>query len=163
MVKEYWDIGKKIYEVCGENDRAIYGKQVLEDISQKLTAEFGKGFDITNLRKMCQFYRVFPIRDTMCLELSWSHYRLLMRVENNEARNYYVKECAKASWSVRQLQRQINTMYYNRTLASKDKEAVAKEIEISVPKPDYESIIKDSYVSEFLDLPANDHFYEILP
>ena len=160
IVEAYWNIGKKIYEVCGENDRAAYGKQVLNDISNKLTAEFGKGFDITNLRKMRQFYCVFPIRDTLCRELNWSHYRLLMRIENDEARKFYTNECAKSSWSVRQLQRQINTLYYNRILASKDKEAVAKEIETSVPKPEYESIIKDHYVLEFLDLPANEHFYE---
>ncbi len=160
MVEAYWNIGKKIYEVCGENDRAAYGQQVLKEISEKLTAEFGKGFDITNLRKMRQFYCVFPIRDTLCLELSWSHYRLLMRVENKEAREFYANECVKAAWSVRQLQRQINTMYYNRILASKDKKPVSKEIETSVPKPEYESIIKDPYVLEFLDLPANEHFYE---
>ncbi len=160
MVEAYWNIGKKIYEVCGENDRAAYGKQVLKNISQKLTTEFGEGFDVTNLRKMRQFYCVFQIRDTLCLELSWSHYRLLMRVENDEARQFYTNECAKASWSVRQLQRQINTMYYNRILASKDKDEVAKEIETTVPKAEYESIIKDPYVLEFLNLPANEHFYE---
>ena len=70
MVEAYWNIGKKIYEVCGENDRAEYGKHVLKRISEKLTAEFGKGFDVTNLRKMRQFYCTFPIRDTLCLELS---------------------------------------------------------------------------------------------
>ncbi len=160
MVEAYWNIGKKIYEVCGENDRAAYGQQTLKDISQKLTTEFGKGFDITNLRKMRQFYRVFQNRDTLCLELSWSHYRLLMRIENDEARQFYTNECAKASWSVRQLQRQINTMYYNRILASNDKKSVAQEIETTVPKPEYESIIKDPYVLEFLNLPANEHFYE---
>ena len=73
---------------------------------------------------------------------------------------FYTKECAKDSWSVRQLQRQINTLYFNRILASKDKEAVAKEIQTSVPKPEYEFIIKDPYVLEFLDLPANEYFYE---
>ncbi len=160
MVEAYWNIGKKIYEVCGENDRAAYGKQVLKDISKKLTVEFGKGFDTSNLSNMKQFYVSYANYDTVCHELSWSHYRLLIRVKDDNARTFYTNECASASWSVRQLQRQINTMYYNRTLASKDKEAVAKEIETSVPKPYYESIIKDPYVLEFLDLPANDHFYE---
>ena len=83
-----------------------------------------------------------------------------MRVENDEARNFYINECAKSSWSARQLQRQINTMYYNRILASKDKVAVAEEIETSVLKAEYETIIKDPYVLEFLDLSANEHFYE---
>lgn len=160
MVEAYWNIGKKIYEVCGENDRAAYGKQVLKDISKALTKEFGQGFSIQNLRKMRQFYTVYQKRSTVSSELSWSHYQLLMRVEDEKARQFYTNECTKASWSVRQLQRQINTMYYNRILASKDKKSVAQEIEKTVPKPEYESIIKDPYVLEFLDLPANEHFYE---
>lgn len=160
MVEAYWNIGKKIYEVCGENDRAAYGKQVLKDISKALTKEFGQGFSIQNLRKMRQFYTVYQKRSTVSSELSWSHYQLLMRVEDEKARQFYTNKCTKASWSVRQLQRQINTMYYNRILASKDKKSVAQEIEKNVPKPEYESFIKDPYVLEFLDLPANEHFYE---
>lgn len=160
MVEAYWNIGKKIYEVCGENDRVAYGKQVLNDISNKLTAEFGKGFSVPNLRKMRQFYVMFQKRSTVLSELSWSHYELLIRVCDDNSRTFYAAECAKSSWSVRQLQRQINTLYYSRILASKDKEAVAKEIETSVLKQEYESIIKDPYVLEFLDLPANEHFYE---
>lgn len=160
MVEAYWNIGKKIYEVCGENDRVAYGKQVLNDISNKLTAEFGKGFSVPNLRKMRQFYVMFQKRSTVLSELSWSHYELLIRVRDDNSRTFYAVECAKSSWSVRQLQRQINTLYYSRILASKDKEAVAKEIETSVLKQEYESIIKDPYVLEFLDLPANEHFYE---
>lgn len=159
MVIAYWNIGKKIYEICGENDRAEYGKQVLKEISEKLTAEFGKGFDVSSLRKMRQFYTAFKNRATVWRELSWSHYRLLIAVKDEKAREFYASECAKASWSVRQLQRQINTMYYQRILASKDKELVSKEIE-TVQNPKYESIIKDPYVLEFLDLPTNEHFYE---
>ena len=160
MITAYWNIGKQIFEVCGENDRAEYGKNILSDISKRLTEEFGKGFDVTNLRKMRQFYLVYQKQDTLCLELSWSHYRLLMRVEDVKAREFYTSEAIKAGWSVRQLQRQINTMYYNRILSSKDKESVAAEINTTVPKSDYEKIIKDPYVLEFLDLPANEHFYE---
>ncbi len=92
--------------------------------------------------------------------MSWSHYRLLMHVSDPEAREFYAEEAAKSGWSVRQLQRQINTFYYNRILASRDKSSVAAEIETLVPKPEYEKIIKDPYVLEFLDLPANEHFYE---
>ena len=160
MVIAYWNIGKDIYELCGENDRAAYGKQVLKEISAKLSAEFGKGYDLTNLRKMRQFYLTFPKRDTLCLELSWSHYRVLMRVADVAARDFYAEEAVKACWSVRQLQRQINTFYYHRILASKDKASVAAEIEAKEPKPEYEQIIKDPYVLEFLNLPANEHFYE---
>lgn len=160
MVEAYWQIGKAVHEACGENDRAAYGKQVLKYLSERLTAEFGKGFDESNLRKMRQFYSTFSIRDTLCPELSWSHYRLLMSVQDEKARNFYAEEAAKSGWSVRQLQRQINTMYYQRMLASQDKQSVAAEIETTVPKPEYEKIVKDPYVLEFLDLPKNEHFYE---
>lgn len=160
MVTAYWEIGEQIYKACGENDRAEYGKNLIVYLSKQLTAEFGKGFDETNLRKMRQFYSTFPIRDTLCLELSWSHYRLLMRVTNDAARRFYADECAKSGWSVRQLARQINTLYFDRILASQDKTAVAAEIQTLEPKPEYEKIIKDPYVLEFLDLPQNPHFYE---
>lgn len=160
MVTAYWNIGKAIYEECGENDRAAYGKRVLEYISERLSAEFGKGFSVQGLRNMRQFYLAFPIRSTLWSELSWSHYRLLMRIENEKERAFYAEEAVKGGWSVRQLQRQINTMFYHRILDSKNKDSVTKEIQTTVPKPEYEKIIKDPYVLEFLDLPQNEHFYE---
>lgn len=160
MVEAYWQIGKAVHEACGENDRAAYGKQVLKILSERLTAEFGRGFSISALRTMRQFYYTFPIQHTLCVELNWSHYRLLMRVQDEDARNFYTEEAAKSGWSVRQLQRQINTMYYQWMLASQDKQSVAAEIETTVPKPEYEKIVKDPYVLEFLDLPKNEHFYE---
>lgn len=160
MVTAYWDIGKAIYEVCGENDRAAYGKQILKYISERLTAEFGKGYNVRNLRNMRQFYLCFQKRNALRSELSWTHYRLLMRVANEEERNFYLNEAVKAGWSSRQLERQINTMFYKRILASRDKESVAAEIQKTEPKPEYEKIIKDPYVLEFLDLPANEHYYE---
>ena len=160
MVTAYWNIGKEIFEICGESERAAYGKQILKYLSERLTVEFGKGFDESNLRNMRRFYLAFPIQDTVCPELSWSHYRLLMKVKNEEERAFYTQEAVKSNWSVRQLDRQINTMFYKRILASRDKDSVAAEIQTSVPKPEYEKIIKDPYVLEFLDLPANDHYYE---
>lgn len=160
MVTAYWNIGKKIYELCGEKDRAAYGKQIMAYFSERLTSEFGKGYTLANLRNMRQFYIAYQKRYTLCSELSWSHYRLLMRVNDDETRAFYTAEAVKSGWSVRQLQRQINTMFYQRILASRDKESVAAEIQKTVPKPEYEKIIKDPYVLEFLDLPANEHFYE---
>lgn len=160
MVQAYWEIGEQIYLACGENDRAEYGKGLLKYLSERLTTEFGKGFTVANLRNMRQFYIAYPKRYTLCSELSWSHYRILMRIQNLERREWYTEECAKSGWSVRQLERQINTMFYERLLSSKDKTTVANEIEKSVPKPEYEKIIRDPYVLEFLDLPANPHFYE---
>lgn len=105
MVNAYWNIGKAFFEACGENNQAAYGKQVLQYISAKLTAEFGLGFDESNLRKMRRFYFAFPIRDTLCPKLSWSHYCLLMRIENEQARAFYAEESVKVGWSVRQLHR----------------------------------------------------------
>ena len=160
MVTAYWEIGEKIYKACGENDRAGYGKNLLQFLSQQLTSEFGKGFDESNLRKMRQFYCVFPIRDTLCPELSWSHYRLLMRIADEKERTFYAEECAKSAWSVRQLERQIHTMYYQRLLASQDKAAVSAEIQLTEPKPQYEKIVKDPYVMEFLQIKPDTHVFE---
>lgn len=143
MVNVYWNIGKAILEACGENDRAAYGKRVLQYISTKLTTEFGQGFDESNLRKMRRFYLAFPIRDALRPELSWTHYRYLMKVEDTKARIFYMEEAVKAGWSSRQLARQIDTMFYQRILASRDKESVAAEIQTTVPKPEYEQIIKE--------------------
>lgn len=160
MVTAYWEVGEQIYKACGENDRAEYGKRLLEYLSTQLTAEFGKGFSVQNLRNMRQFYCMFPIRYTLCSELSWSHYRLLMRIQDEKARSFYVEECAKSAWSVRQLERQIHTMYYQRILASQDKVSVAAQIQKTEPKPEYEKIVKDPYVMEFLQIQPDIHVYE---
>ena len=160
MVTAYWNIGEQIYEACGESERAEYGKNLLQFLSEKLTAEFGKGFTVANLRNMRQFFLTFQNRNAVRSELSWTHYRSLMRVENEVARQFYLEEAVKCGWSSRQLDRQINSFYYQRILASKDKAGVAAEIDTLEPKPEYEKIIKDPYVLEFLDLPANEHFYE---
>ena len=114
MVQAYWEIGQEIHKACEENDRAGYGKKLLEYLSEQLTKEFGKGFTVSNLKNMRQFYRTFPIRQTLSGELSWSHYNLLMRIENEKSREFYANECVKSNWSVRQLKRQIGTFYYER-------------------------------------------------
>ena len=160
MVNAYWEIGEQIYKACGENDRAEYGKNLLQYISDRLTVEFGKGYTVRNLRNMRQFYLMFPIRHTLCTELSWSHYRVLMRISDKTAREFYTDECAKSAWSVRQLERQIHTMYYQRLLASRDKESVAAEIQTTEPKPEYEKAVKDPYVMEFLQIKPDSHVYE---
>lgn len=160
MVSAYWDIGKRIYDACGENERAAYGKQLLSFLAEKLTEEFGKGFSVRNLQMMRQFYLSFPNANALRSELSWTHYRSLMRVTDEAARNFYLEEAVKSGWSSRQLERQINSFYYQRILSSRDKKSVAAEIDTLEPKPEYEKIIKDPYVLEFLDLPANEHYYE---
>lgn len=160
MVQAYWEIGEQIYLACGENDRAEYGKGLLKFLSEKLTAEFGKGYTVRNLQMMRKFYLMYQNAHTLCAQLSWSHYRVLMRIDDEKRRNWYTEECAKSGWSVRQLERQINTLFYDRLLASKDKEPVRNEIQQTEPGPEYEKIIRDPYVLEFLDLPANPRFYE---
>ena len=121
MVQTYWQIGRLIMEdeQQGEN-RAAYGKAVLENLSQRLTQQFGKGFDITNLRNMRRFYELFPNRDALRLELSWTHYRVLLRIENTQARAWYMAETIQQNWSSRALERQIGVLYYERQRANSD-------------------------------------------
>jgi hypothetical protein len=125
MVLTYWQIGRSIveYEQQGQA-RAEYGKQQLEQLSQVLRIEFGKGFDVSNLRNMRRLYLTFPIRETLSPKLSWSHYCKVMRVDSPKARDWYIEECVANNWSVRALDRQISTLYYERLLSSTDKESV---------------------------------------
>lgn len=111
MVQAYWEIGEQIYKACGDNDRSKYGKNLIKFLSDKLTSEFGKGFSETNLKNMRRFYIMFPIRQTLSAELSWSHYQKLMRIEDKTRRDFYSEECIKSGWSVRQLDRQINSFF----------------------------------------------------
>ena len=161
MVEAYWEIGKEISDAVG--DRADYGKSLLQYLSERLTMEFGQGFTIRNLRAMRQFYHVFPIRHTLCAELSWSHYRLLMRIEDDSRRVFYLEECARENWSVRQLERQINSFFYERLLATQKegRESVKNEIQTLEPKKDPDYIIRDPYILEFLDLRENKDYHEI--
>ena len=127
MVQAYWEIGKEIHKACGENDRAEYGKKLLEYLSEHLTKEFGKGFTVANLKNMRQFYLTFPNGYALRSELSWTHYRLLMRVENENAREFYMQEAVKSQWSTRQLERQINSFFYERLLSSKIKSKLQRK------------------------------------
>lgn len=160
MVQAYWSIGKSIAEQQGKSERAEYGKQLLQELSKQLTRDFGKGFTASNLRNMRQFYLTFPNRYALRSNLSWTHYRMLMRVENEQARNFYLDECEKANWSTRQLERQINSFFYERLLSSQNKEAVSSEILALEPGKKPEDVIRDPYVLEFLGLKQNADFYE---
>jgi len=162
MVEAYWEIGREIVEAQGQNQRAEYGKQLLKFLSEQLTQEFGKGFTETNLRYMRQFYLAFPIHHTLCDELSWSHYRLLMRIDDENRRAFYLKECADSNWSVRQLERQINSFYYERLLATQSgsRDSVRNEIQTLEPKTDPDYILKDPYILEFLGLKENKAYLE---
>ena len=113
MVESYWLIGQTIVEREQHGEaRADYGKGVLKELAAKLSVEFGKGFDESNLRYMRLFYMCFPIRGTLRHELTWSHYRRLISVESEQARMWYMNEAADGVWSTRQMVRQISTLYY---------------------------------------------------
>ncbi|MGP9632004.1 PDDEXK nuclease domain-containing protein [Halomonas sp. AOP43-A1-21] len=155
MVQSYWEIGRLIIEHEQQgNSRAEYGKQQLQQLSKQLTERLGKGFDVTNLRNMRQFYLGFPIRDAVRLELSWTHYRTLVRVENAQARDWYLQEAINQSWSARALERQISALYYERLLASQDKALVEQEAKantqpLAETAKDY---LRDPYILDFLNL-----------
>ena len=143
-----------------KNKKAEYGTGLLKELSKQMTQDFGKGFTVANLKNMRQFYLTFPNGYALRSELSWTHYRLLMRVENENAREFYMQEAVKSQWSTRQLERQINSFFYERLLSSKNKDKVAKEIQTLEPTKKPEDIIRDPYVLEFLGLTPNDDFYE---
>ena len=156
MVHTYWQVGRLIIENEQQgSERAAYGKQVLKHLSTELTAEFGKGFDARNLRNMRSFYQVFPIWNAVRTKLSWTHYRSLVRIENEQARLWYLEEAINQNWSARALDRQISSLYYERLLSSKDKvpveqEAHSKATELAVSQKDY---LRDPYIFDFLNLP----------
>ena len=160
MVEAYWLIGKQIVEAQAGNERAEYGSSLLKYLSERLTRDFGKGFTVTNLTYMRQFYLTFPIRHALRDKLGWTHYRLIMKAENEQARNFYIDECIKSNWSTRQLERQINTHFYERLLSSQNKEIVSQEIFTKEHNISPADIIKDPYVLEFLGLKHNSDLLE---
>ena len=160
MVEAYWLIGKSIIAEQGGEDRAEYGDGLIKELSEQMTRDYGKGFTVSNIQNMRKFYLTFPNENALRSELSWTHYRLLMRVENENARQFYLDEAVNSQWSTRQLERQINTFFYERLLSSRNKEDVAQEIKTLEPPKTPEDIIRDPYVLEFLGLTPNDDFYE---
>jgi predicted nuclease of restriction endonuclease-like (RecB) superfamily len=183
MVRAYWHVGRLIVEhEQGGRRRAAYGEAVLDELSQQLTRDFGRGFDVRNLRYMRQFYQAYPALTSeagaeeagkrnaprsesayhqpaqqdipeLRPELSWTHYRLLLGVEDLTAREWYMQEAADQHWSSRQLDRQISVLYYDRLLASRRKAPVRKEAHTTLAAIAPEDFIRDPYVLEFLNLP----------
>lgn len=155
MVHAYWHVGRLIVEAQGGADRAAYGDGLLKRIARQLTVEFGKGFTYSNLKNMRQFYVIFPNGYALRSELSWTHYRLLMRVDNPKAREYYAKEAADGNWSTRQLERQICTQFYERLLSThRDESEVQQIIDNNLPsKPerfDPLTLVHDPFILEFI-------------
>ncbi|MDO8304128.1 MAG: PDDEXK nuclease domain-containing protein, partial [Sedimentisphaerales bacterium] len=161
MVEAYWSIGKEIVEEEQRGkSRAGYGEFILRKLSQKLTAEFGKGFDESNLRNIRQFYLSYLNCDALRHELSWTHYRILMRVDNLQARSFYEVECVKNNWSARELERQKGSLLFERLALSKDKKGLMKLAHKGQQVHTYDDMIKDPYVLEFTGLPPQSKFYE---
>ena len=202
MVLSYWSIGREIVEaVQAGEERAGYGKRLLEDLSEQLNERYGKGFSVVNLKNFRKFYLAFNEEDVIgyptgaefkvvgeessqaiqCVDsslellelskrkcpefnpqLTWSHYRALMRVENREARDFYEKETVECGWSKAQLERQIQTSYYDRILANKEERGISLEKRDRL-EGDVQSatqILKSSYVLEFLNLPDTASLHE---
>ncbi|MDR2763170.1 MAG: PDDEXK nuclease domain-containing protein [Planctomycetaceae bacterium] len=160
MVEAYWLIGKQIVESQAGDERAEYGSQLLKYLSEQLTRDFGRGFDESNLRYIRQFYLTFPIRDALRHELGWTHYRIILKVLDEKARQFYIDECVKSRWSTRQLERQINTHFYDRLLSSQDKESVSTEIQKTAAPLDLKDFIRSPYILEFLDIKSAHNLYE---
>lgn len=152
MVFAYWEIGKRIVEEEQKGEeRATYGKNLLDNLAEGLSQDFGKSFDARELRRIRQFYLTFPIRDTVRPELSWSHYRLLIRIEKEDVRRFYIQEAIEQHWSTRKLDRNISSQYFQRMLVHQDGQgSVSKNQKINNLE-----FVKNPYVLEFLDLPAH--------
>lgn len=160
MLNLYWNIGRIIMEIQQGNERATYGDAVLEKLSEKLTSEFGKGFSTRNLERMRRFYICFSISTTLSSELSWSHYLELIRIEEEPKRNFYMKETINSKWSVRELQRQKDSLLYERLALSKDKESVLELAEKGQVINNGKDLVKDPFVLEFLDIKENTEYLE---
>jgi predicted nuclease of restriction endonuclease-like (RecB) superfamily len=157
----YWHIGERIVkeEQHGE-ERAKYGKKLVKELANSLQNEFGEGYSSTNLWLMRQLYLTFPILHSLSGELTWTHYKLLIRIEEQDKRGFYIAEAVKNAWTVRQLERQIHSLLYERLLLSQDKESV-----LAIAKGDEKptapfQIIKDPTVLEFMGLKPQASYYE---
>ncbi|MGI9653311.1 PDDEXK nuclease domain-containing protein [Chryseobacterium sp. RLHN22] len=150
LLLTYWQIGQLIVEDEQKGkERAEYGKYTLKNLSKKLSLEFGKGFDYTNLSNMRKFYIAFPIVDALRQQLSWTHYRLLLNINSASKIDYYVEESIQNNWSSRDLKRQINSLAYERVLEHKKQSTET-----------IQSILKDPYVFEFLGLKPDEKISE---
>ena len=164
MVQAYWQVGRLIVEdEQGGDRRAEYGKGVLPELAKRLTAEFGAGFSASSLWNYRQFYLAFPILATAWRELSWSHFKMMLRVKDELTRTWYANEAVTQGWSVRALDRQISTLFYERLLGSQDKAGVQAEAVTLIARDtpsDPRDFIRDPYVLEFLGAQPDAGLYE---
>ena len=164
IVEAYWEIGRRIVEEEQRGkERAEYGKEIVKNLSKELTEEFGKGFSRRTLWEMRKLYVYFSDYEkvrTLFAQLTWSHFQKVLRVSNEKARIFYLTEAAENMWSVRTLDRNISTLYYDRIVASIDKKTVEDEMKDKTKKLQAEEFIKNPVVLEFLDLPTNMSYTE---
>lgn len=157
----YWHVGKRIFEEEQQGrNRAEYGTYLVKSLASALQPEFGSGFSIRQLERYRQFYRLFPIASALRTQFSWTHYKLLLPIENEDRREYYILESAKNTWTSRQLERQINSQLYERLLLSNDKESVLAVARGEKQPFEAKDIIKDPIVLEFLGLKQKATYYE---
>lgn len=161
IVEAYWEVGRRIVEEEQDgNHRAEYGANILGYVSAYMTSQLGKGFDPSNLSNMRKFYRYFPNFDAVRQELTWTHYRYLLRLESLEAREFYIQEAIANGWNTRALDRQINTLYYERLLSSSNRSEVVAEMRDKTNALQAEDVLKDPYILEFLQLRDNTRLLE---
>ena len=154
LLETYWHIGQYIVEFeQGGNVKAEYGKALLPTLAKDLTLRHGKGFSLSNLIRFRQFYQAFPIYATASHKLSWSHFVELLKVDNELARNFYIKQCEGENWSVRELKRQKETALFERLALSQDKSGVLELAEKGRQIVEPQDILRDPYVFEFLKIP----------
>ena len=161
MVELYYEIGSTINELIEKYNLEVSQNEIIKSFSEKLTREFGQGFSVPNLKKMKKFYLTYKGGSIVWNQLSWSHNRLIMNIEDETKRNFYLEETIKSNWSVRQLERQINSFYYERLISTSEtnKTEVRNEINTLEKKEKVQDFIKDPYVLEFLDI-KNRRFLE---
>ena len=155
MVEAYWNVGREIVEKQGGASRAKYGDGLVKSLAVRLTAEFGDGFTAVNLFNMRQFYLTFPKFYALRRELTWTHYRILMRVESDDARDYYFSECVAAKWSTRILQRQIDTQFYERLVRNHSPKAPRGLVKRGAPDP--RDLVRSPAILEFAGI-CHDRF-----
>lgn len=160
-VQMYWNIGRRIFEEEQQGkERANYGTYLIKNLAARLEPEYGSGFSVRQLERSRQFYRLYPIASAVRSQLNWSQYKMLIAISDADKREYYELEAVNNAWTGRELERQINSMLYERLLLSNDKEAVlAVARKERIPESPLE-LIKQPMVLEFLGLERRDTYYE---
>ena len=160
-VQMYWNIGKRILETeQGGKDRAEYASYLLKNLAKRLEPEYGSGFSVRQLEMCRQFYRTYPIANTVCSQLNWSQYKLLISIQDEQKREYYQLEAVNNAWTKRELERQINSQLYERLLLSNDKETILSAARKQRIPQQPQEIIKDPMILEFLGLERKASYYE---